>query len=91
MFDFLEGPELVGKLTLPPNFSSGTRYPVLVYVYGGPNFQLVSFAYSNDMHYYLPPRIEIIFLKWISNCLCPIVIKVIPVEVGFTAGGYAYS
>ena len=68
MFDFLEGPELVGKLTLPPNFSSGTRYPVLVYVYGGPNYQLVSFACyysyyrSNDVHYYLPAR-----QIWISN------------------------
>ena len=36
-----EGPSLNGKMMLPPGFNSKNKYPVLVYVYGGPNSQLV--------------------------------------------------
>jgi dipeptidyl aminopeptidase/acylaminoacyl peptidase len=33
--------ELYGRLVLPANFDSTQRYPVVVYVYGGPHTQLV--------------------------------------------------
>ncbi len=33
---------LNGNMLLPPQFDSGKKYPVLVYVYGGPNSQTVS-------------------------------------------------
>ena len=36
-----EGPSLNGKMMLPPGFNSKNKYPVLVYVYGGPNSQQV--------------------------------------------------
>ena len=35
-------PALNGKATLPPFFDRGKKYPILVYVYSGPNSQLVS-------------------------------------------------
>ncbi len=33
--------ELFSRMILPPNFDSGKKYPVVVYVYGGPHAQLV--------------------------------------------------
>ncbi|MFV0591521.1 MAG: S9 family peptidase [Draconibacterium sp.] len=33
--------DLFGRLILPPNFDSSKKYPVVVYVYGGPHSQLV--------------------------------------------------
>lgn len=39
---FADGPELSGQALLPPGFDSGKKYPVLVYVYGGPSSQVVS-------------------------------------------------
>ena len=36
-----EGPELTGKMLTPPGFNPSQQYPVLVYVYGGPNSQVV--------------------------------------------------
>ena len=35
-------PALNGRATLPPYFDDGEEYPVLVYVYAGPNSQVVS-------------------------------------------------
>nr|WP_319398554.1 S9 family peptidase [uncultured Carboxylicivirga sp.] len=32
---------LYGRMVLPPNFDSSKKYPVIVYVYGGPHAQLV--------------------------------------------------
>jgi dipeptidyl-peptidase 4 len=33
--------ELYGRLFLPPDFNQQTKYPVLVYVYGGPHIQRI--------------------------------------------------
>ncbi len=33
--------DLYGRLILPPDFDHGKKYPVIVYVYGGPHSQLV--------------------------------------------------
>ncbi|MCK3684308.1 S9 family peptidase [Maribellus sp. YY47] len=33
--------DLFGRLILPPNFDSSKKYPVVVYVYGGPHSQMV--------------------------------------------------
>ena len=42
---------LYGKLVLPPNFDSTKRYPVIVYLYNGPNVQQVhnSFPESGNL------------------------------------------
>ena len=44
---------LYGKLILPPNFDSTKKYPVIVYLYNGPNVQLIhnSFPASGNLWY----------------------------------------
>jgi dipeptidyl-peptidase 4 len=44
---------LYGKLILPTNFDSNRRYPVIVYLYNGPNVQLLhnSFPASGNLWY----------------------------------------
>ncbi len=44
---------LYGKLVLPPNFDSSKKYPVIVYLYNGPNVQLIhnSFPESGNLWY----------------------------------------
>ncbi len=37
-----DGTDLYAKITLPANFDSSKKYPVLLYVYGGPHAQLVT-------------------------------------------------
>jgi len=37
-----DGTTLYGKITKPANFDASKKYPVLVYVYGGPHVQLVT-------------------------------------------------
>jgi len=37
-----DGSDLYARLILPPGFDASKKYPVLVYVYGGPHSQLVS-------------------------------------------------
>ncbi len=37
-----DGTTLYGKITKPANFDASKKYPVLVYVYGGPHAQLVT-------------------------------------------------
>ena len=41
-----DGYTLPGKITLPVNFSQSKRYPVIVYMYGGPNSPVVSDSWS---------------------------------------------
>jgi dipeptidyl-peptidase-4 len=36
-----EGTKLYGKANYPPNFDASKKYPLIVYVYGGPHAQLV--------------------------------------------------
>ena len=38
--------DLYGRMLLPPDFDSTRKYPVLVYVYGGPHAQLVDKGYN---------------------------------------------
>lgn len=38
--------DLYGRMILPPDFDSTRKYPVLVYVYGGPHAQLITEGYN---------------------------------------------
>ncbi|MFY0254942.1 DPP IV N-terminal domain-containing protein [Chitinophaga sp. 30R24] len=48
-----DGTPLYGKLILPVNFDSTKTYPVIVYLYNGPNVQLIrnTFPYSGNLWY----------------------------------------
>jgi dipeptidyl-peptidase 4 len=48
-----DGTPLYGKLILPTNFDSSKKYPVIVYLYNGPNVQLIhnSFPQSGNLWY----------------------------------------
>jgi dipeptidyl-peptidase-4 len=55
---------LYAKLILPPNFDSTKKYPVIVYLYNGPNVQLLhnSFPESGNLWYeYMAQRGYIVF------------------------------
>ena len=38
--------DLYGRMILPPDFNPENRYPVIVYVYGGPHVQLINQSYN---------------------------------------------
>jgi dipeptidyl-peptidase-4 len=44
--------ELSGRLILPPNFDDSKKYPVIVYVYGGPHSQLVTKDWHNSARWW---------------------------------------
>ena len=44
--------ELAGRLILPPDFNSSKKYPVIVYVYGGPHSQLVTKDWHNSARWW---------------------------------------
>lgn len=46
------GSDLYGRLTLPSGFDSSKKYPVLVYVYGGPHSQLVTDTWLGGSNLY---------------------------------------
>ncbi|HWV69615.1 S9 family peptidase [Chitinophaga sp.] len=48
-----DGTPLYGKLILPVNFDSTKTYPVIVYLYNGPNVQLIrnTYPYSGNLWY----------------------------------------
>jgi dipeptidyl-peptidase 4 len=48
-----DGTPLYGKLILPVNFDASKKYPVIVYLYNGPNVQLIrnTFPYSGNLWY----------------------------------------
>jgi dipeptidyl-peptidase-4 len=48
-----DGTPLYGKLILPTNFDASRKYPVIVYLYNGPNVQLIhnSFPESGNLWY----------------------------------------
>jgi dipeptidyl-peptidase 4 len=55
---------LYGKLILPTNFDKNKKYPVIVYLYNGPNVQLIhnSFPESGNLWYeYMAQRGYIVF------------------------------
>ena len=53
-----DGTRLEGRLVKPPDFDPGKRYPVLVYVYGGPHSQVVRDAWgaTSLLDHYLAGR-----------------------------------
>ncbi len=40
--------DLYGRMLLPPDFDANKKYPVIVYVYGGPHVQLITQRYNYD-------------------------------------------
>ncbi len=44
--------ELFGRLILPNNFDPNKKYPVVVYVYGGPHSQLVTKGWQNSARWW---------------------------------------
>lgn len=44
--------ELTGRLILPVNFDPSKKYPVIVYVYGGPHSQLVNKSWHNQARWW---------------------------------------
>ncbi|CAL1517644.1 DPP IV N-terminal domain-containing protein [Chitinophaga sp. MM2321] len=59
-----DGTPLYGKLILPVDFDSTKKYPVIVYLYNGPNVQLIrnTFPYSGNLWYeYMAQRGYVIF------------------------------
>ena len=44
--------ELTGRLILPVNFDPSKKYPVIVYVYGGPHSQLVNKSWLNQARWW---------------------------------------
>lgn len=59
-----DGTDLYGKLILPTNFDPYKKYPVIVYLYNGPNVQLLhnSFPASGNLWYeYMAQRGYVIF------------------------------
>lgn len=59
-----DGTPLYGKLILPVNFDSSRKYPVIVYLYNGPNVQLIhnQFPESGNLWYeYMAQRGYVVF------------------------------
>jgi dipeptidyl-peptidase 4 len=59
-----DGTPLYGKLILPTHFNANKKYPVIVYLYNGPNVQLLhnSFPASGNLWYeYMAQRGYIVF------------------------------
>jgi dipeptidyl-peptidase 4 len=59
-----DGTPLYGKLILPTNFDASKKYPVIVYLYNGPNVQLLhnSFPESGNLWYeYMAQRGYVVF------------------------------
>ncbi len=44
--------DLYGRLILPPDFDASKKYPVIVYVYGGPHSQLVRKSWKNQARWW---------------------------------------
>ncbi|TKG95937.1 S9 family peptidase [Puteibacter caeruleilacunae] len=47
-----DGQDLYGRLILPTNFDASKKYPVIVYVYGGPHSQLVNKGWLNQARWW---------------------------------------
>ena len=50
----VDGTDLYAKITKPANFDSSKKYPVLVYVYGGPHAQLVTNSWLAGSSLWMP-------------------------------------
>ena len=49
-----DGTDLYGKIIKPANFDASKKYPVLVYVYGGPHAQLVTNSWLGGSSLWMP-------------------------------------
>ena len=56
--------DLYGRLILPPDFDSTRKYPVLVYVYGGPHAQLVTESYNYGCGHFLRFMAQQGYIVW---------------------------
>jgi dipeptidyl-peptidase-4 len=50
----IDGTDLYAKITKPANFDPSKKYPVLVYVYGGPHAQLVTNSWLGGSSLWMP-------------------------------------
>ncbi|KAH1024091.1 venom dipeptidyl peptidase 4 isoform X2 [Dendroctonus ponderosae] len=50
------------RLLLPPNFNDSERYPAVVYVYGGPNSNVINDAFSSGVVNYLVTNRSYIYI-----------------------------
>lgn len=50
----VDGTDLYAKITKPSNFDASKKYPVLVYVYGGPHAQLVTNSWLGGSSLWMP-------------------------------------
>jgi len=50
----IDGTDLYAKITKPANFDASKKYPVLVYVYGGPHAQLVTNSWLGGSSLWMP-------------------------------------
>ncbi len=50
----VDGTDLYAKITKPADFDSSKKYPVLVYVYGGPHAQLVTNSWLGGSSLWMP-------------------------------------
>jgi dipeptidyl-peptidase-4 len=59
-----EGKDLYYRTILPPNFDNEKRYPVFLYIYGGPHSQMVtnSFMSGGGFLYYMAQQGYIVFV-----------------------------
>jgi dipeptidyl-peptidase-4 len=56
--------EITGRLILPPDFDPSQKYPVIIYVYGGPHLQLITKGWHNNVRgwqYYMASKGYICF------------------------------
>lgn len=58
-----DGTDLYARMITPPNFDESKKYPVFVYVYGGPHAQLVTDTWTSGglFHYYMAQKGYIVF------------------------------
>lgn len=56
-----QGHQLHYRLYKPANFDAGKRYPVVIYVYGGPHAQVVSNSWDREFNQYMAQQGYIVF------------------------------
>jgi dipeptidyl-peptidase 4 len=59
-----DGSDLYARMILPPGFDAAKRYPVLVYVYGGPHSQLVSNTWLGGTNLYFNYLAQQGYIVW---------------------------
>ncbi|MFA4838462.1 MAG: S9 family peptidase [Candidatus Neomarinimicrobiota bacterium] len=57
----LDGTMLYGSMLYPKKFDPSKKYPVFIYVYGGPGYQIVQNSYAGAWHQYLTQQGYLVF------------------------------